>query len=111
MPTLLPKDSDNNIIPAVRLKDGGAHSLAVTAAAARTADAFSADTRIVSLYATSPVYLRFGDSSVTATASDHYFPSGVYYDFAIGGGAVPQYGYVAALRVSADGVLYISEKE
>ena len=24
MPTLLPKDSDNNIIPAVRLKDGGA---------------------------------------------------------------------------------------
>ena len=69
------------------------------------------DTRIISLYATVPVYIKFGDSSVTATTADHYFPSGVYYDFAIGGGAVPQYGYVAALRVSADGTLYISEKE
>ena|ERR1700760_4980769 len=111
MPTLLPKDSDNNIIPAVRLKDGGAHSIAVTSSTARTSSAFSADTRVISLYATCPVYVKFGDSSVSATTSDHYFPSGVYYDFAVGGGAVPQYGYIAALRVSTDGTLYISEKE
>jgi hypothetical protein len=111
MPTLLPKDSDNNIIPAVRLKAGGAHSIAVTSASARTSGAFAADTRIVSLYATVPVYIRFGDSAVTASASDHYFPAGVYYDFAVGGGDVPQYGYIAALRVSSDGALYISEKE
>jgi hypothetical protein len=110
MPTLLPRDSDNNIIPAVRLKAGGAHSIAATASSARTGP-FNADTRIVSLYATSPVYIKFGDSTVTATTADHYFPSGVYYDFAIGGGAVPQYGYIAALRVSADGTLYVSEKE
>ena len=110
MPTLLPRDSDNNIIPAVRLKVGGAHSIAVTSSSARTGP-FSADTRIISLYATVPVYIKFGDSSVTATTSDHYFPSGVYCDFAIGGGAVPQYGYIAALRVSTDGTIYISEKE
>jgi len=111
MPTLLPTDSDNNVIPAVRLKDGGSHSVSVTDTTARDSDAFDAGTRIVSLYATGAVYIKFGDSGVEATASDHYFPAGVYYDFAIGGGRVDQYTHVAALRVSSDCALYISEKE
>jgi hypothetical protein len=48
---------------------------------------------------------------VTATESDHYFPQGVYYDLAIGGGKTAHYTHVAALRVSSDCTLYISEKE
>ena len=111
MSTLLPKDADNNIIPAVRLKDGGAQSVSVTAVSAHTAQAFDSGTRVVSLYATGPVYVRFGDETVTATTADHYFPTGVYYDFAIGGGQVAQFTHVAALRVSSDCTLYISEKE
>lgn len=111
MPTLLPTDSDNNVIPAVRLRDGGAHSIAVTDATARNGDAFNAETRIVSLYATGAVYIKFGDAGVEATSSDHYFPAGIYYDFAVGGGRVDQYTHVAALRVSSDCALYISEKE
>lgn len=111
MPTLLPTDVDENVIPAVRLCPGGAHSIAATITSARNATAFNADTRVVSLYATGAVYIKFGDSSVTATTSDHYFPSGVYYDFAVGGGRVKQHTHVAVLRVSADCTLYISEKE
>jgi hypothetical protein len=112
MPTVLPIDSDNNPIPAVRLKSGaGAHAIAATATSARNSTAFVADTRIVSLYATEPVYVKFGGADVAATATDHYFPSGVYYDFSIGGDKVPHYTHLAVLRVSADGVLYISEKE
>lgn len=111
MPTLLPTDVDENVIPAVRLRPGGAHGIAATIISARNAVAFNTDTRVVSLYATGPVYIRFGDSGVTATASDHYFPAGVYYDFAVGGGRVKQHTHVAALRVSADCTLYISEKE
>ena len=114
MPTLLPKDADNNIIPALRLRGtGGAHAIAATAASARNAVAFDADTRVVSLFATGPVYLRFGKSGVTASASDHYFPGGVYYDFAIAGGDVKasRFTHVAVLRVSADAMVYVSEKE
>lgn len=112
MPTLLPRDSENNIIPAVRLKDGAAHTISATASSARNGTAFADDTRIISLYATVPVRIKFGGASVTASASDHYFPAGVYYDVSIGGGKVGHYPYLAVLREGgSDGVVYISEKE
>ncbi len=111
MPTLLPLDSDNNVIPAVRLRDGGAHAISATAVSGRNSTAFNAETRIVSLIATGPVYIRFGNNSVTATSSDHYFPEGLYYDFAIGGGRVKQYTHVAVLRADQDCTVYVSEKE
>ena len=112
MPTLLPRDSENNIIPAVRLKSDGAHSIAVTASSARNSVAFSDDTQIISLYASVPVHVKFGTSSVTAATSDHYFPAGTYYDFSIGGGKVNHYTHVAVIRNgSTDGTVYISEKE
>lgn len=109
--TILPKDINDNIIPALRFKDGAAQSISVTATAAENATAFDANTRVISLYATVPVYLKFGVSdTVTATSSDHYFPAGVYYDVAIGGGDSAHLPYVSALRVSEDGALFISEK-
>lgn len=114
MPTLLPKDADNNIIPALRLKGtGGAHTIAATATSARNSTAFDTDTRVVSVYATGAVYLRFGSSTVTATSSDHYYPNGVYYDFAVGGGDVkgPRFTHLAVLRASTDCAVYVSEKE
>ncbi len=112
MPTLLPKDSENNVIPAVRLKSSGAHAINATNTSARNATAFGADTQVISLYATVPVYVKFGTSGVSATSSDHYFPAGVYYDFSIGGGKVNHYTHVAVLRVGGtDGAVYISEKE
>ena len=112
MPTFLPRDSENNVIPVVRLKAQGAHAVAAGNVSARNVTAFTADTQVVSLYATVPVYVKFGISSVTATGSDHYFPAGVYYDFSIGGGKVNHYTHVAVLRAgSTDGTVYISEKE
>ena len=111
MTTMLPMDADNNPIPAVRLKGNDAHAITTSATSVRNSTAFDADTRIVSLYATEDVFVRFGDNTVTATTSDHFFPKGVYYDFAIGGDKVDQYTYVAALQASTAGTLYISEKE
>lgn len=112
MTTLLPRDSENNVIPAVRLKGQSAHAINATAASARNITAFADDTQIISVYATVPVRLRFGDDSVSAVATDHYFPAGVYYDFSIGGGKVNHYSHLAILREgSTDGVVYISEKE
>ena len=111
MPTLLPIDQDDNIIPAVRLKAGGAQTIAASTASARSGTDFAADTRIVSVYATAPVYLHFGDSTAVAATTDHYFPGGLYYDFAIGGGNRAQYARLAALAVSGTATVYISEKE
>ncbi len=112
MPTLLPVDADNHVIPAMRLKSGAAHSVAASATSARNATAFNADTQVVSLYATVPVYVRFGTSTVTAASTDHYFPAGVYYDFSIGaGGKGGRFTNVAVLAVSGSGTVYISEKE
>lgn len=111
MPTLMPTDDNNNPIPALRLKDAGAHSVAATATTARNPNPFTAGTQIVSLYATVPVYVKFGNSTVTATTSDHYFPEGVYYDFAIGGDGQSQFTNVAVLRAGTiDGTVYLSEK-
>lgn len=111
MSTILPLDSNHNPIPALKLKDDGAHSVAVTASSARNVTAFANETRVISVYATSDMYVRLGDSSVTASSSDHFFPAGVYYDIAVGGDAKAHDTHIAALRVSADGTLYISEKE
>lgn len=111
MATKLPLDTNDNPIPALRLKDGGAHVISTSVVSARNTTAFDADTRVISVYATQDAYLKFGDSSVAATASDHFFPAGVYYDISIGGDGTAHDAYVAALRVSADGSVYISEKE
>ena len=74
--------------------------------------AFDADTKVISVYASVPVYLKMGDVGVSATTSDHYFPAGVYYDFAIEGAASVHYSHIAALRADGvDGTVYISEKE
>jgi hypothetical protein len=111
MSTILPTDNNNNPIPAVRLKNGGAHTITSAASAARNASAFNSDTKIISLYATEDVYIKFGASDVVATTSDHFFPKGLYYDLAIGGGDTKQYSHISALRVSANGSVFVSEKE
>lgn len=109
--TIMPTDIDNNPIPALRLKSDGAQSITVTDTSARNATAFHSNTRVVSLYATGPVHIKFGNSGVTATTSDHYFPSGVYYDFSIGGGKALHSTHVAVIAVDQECDLYISEKE
>lgn len=113
MTTLLPKDADNNAIPALRLRDNGAHALNVGTTSTSNSTAFDEGTKVVSLYTTVPVYISFGGANVTATSSDHYFPAGVYYDIALSGGSGKgaHHDYIAVLRAEEDGVLYISEKE
>lgn len=107
----MPLDRDGNPIPALALKEDGAHTISVSATSARNAVAFNENTRVISVYATVDVYLKFSeDSTVTATSGDHFFPANTYYDIAIGGNKTSHKPYLAALRVNSDGTLYISEK-
>ena len=110
MITSMPVDVNNNPVPALRLRSGKAHTISAGASAAKNASAFADDTQIVSVYASVPVYIAFGDSSVSASSSDHYFPAGVYYDFAIGNEHSGHQTYLSVLQVSSAGTVYVSEK-
>ena len=109
--TTLPRDSDNTPIPALRLNPNGAHAIAASSISARNIVAFNPDTRVISLYTTTPVYIKFGDDTVEATSSDHYFPAGLYFDFAIGGDKTVHTPYVAVITQSGSGTVYVSEKQ
>lgn len=110
--TSQPIDSNNNPLPALRLKKNGAHSIAASAASARNIVAFDEDTKIISVFASVPVYIAMGGADVVADSSDHYYPDGIYYDFAIEGHASAHYTHLAVLRADGvDGTVYISEKE
>ena len=112
MTTILPIDANDNAIPALRLKDSAAHTVsAVTGGSTENGAEFSSETKVVSVYANGGVYIRFGESDVVESLSDHYFPEGVYYDFAIGGYGVDHTPYVAVIAADADCNVYISEKE
>lgn len=108
--TLLPVDANNYPLPVLRLLSGGAKTIAVTASSARTATAFHPETRVIGLYATTPMFIRFGNSSVAASASDHYLPADTLIDLAIAGDDTQSFTHLAALRAATDGTLYISEK-
>ena len=110
MSTKLPLDVNDNPIPALRFKSNGAHLILSASASARNTQGFDAETRVVSLFATEPVYVAFGDENVTATNSDHYFPAGVYYDVSLGGDGAPHATHLAVLQVSDAGNVYVSEK-
>ena len=110
MSTKLPLDVNDNPIPALRLKNGGAHVINSGAASARNITAFDDGTRVISVFASEPVYVAFGDASVIATTSDHYFPAGLYYDMSLGGDGAPQATHIAVLQVSTAGNVYVSEK-
>ena len=106
MPTLLPQDSNNNPIPALSLKDSAAHSISASSTTStRNNVAFADDSIVISVYTDVPVYLAFGDATINATSNDHYFPAGLYYDFAI------KNTHVAVRAVADNGTVYISEKE
>lgn len=110
--TVLPLDANKNPIPALRLKiTGGAHTITISGTSARNSTAFSATTRVISLYSTVDIYVRLGSSSVTAVNTDHFFPANIYYDIAVGGDDTGHATHIAALQVSGGGMLYVSEKE
>lgn len=112
MSTILPTDDYDHAIPALRFRQGGAHSVATSGTSNRNVVAFKADTVVVSLYATEPVYMNFGDDNVTADGTCHYFPAGVYYDVSIGDSSDrAHYSHISVMAADGDGVLYISEKQ
>lgn len=110
MTTQIPCDADGVPIPALRLKADGSHALAVTAASGRIGP-FDPETRVVTVFASAPVFLRSGDADVTAATTDHYFPEGVLMALSLGGAKAGRHTHIAALQAGTGGTLYVSEME
>lgn len=105
----LPLDAGGNPIPAVAIRPGGSHNITAGSATGTNTTPFRDDTVIVSVFVDGDdgVFMEFGDSSVEATSSSHFFPGKIYYDFALKKG----WTHVAVLRADAtDQEVYISEK-
>ena len=104
-----PKDENNNAIPILPLKASGGQNIAVAAASARST---AVSTQAVTLHATSNCFVEIGDATVTAsTTTSHYLPELQTYDLGTGisFGTADQ-RFIAVIRDTADGVLYISER-
>ena len=85
---------------------GGCQTIATTAATARTTSGVGEQTRQVAITATAAAHYRFGGSSVVATTSDTYIGAGAEHLVRI---APSQ--YVAAIRSTADGSVFVSEMD
>ena len=106
-----PAEVDGGIIQVMRAKDGGAHEIAIGAATARNATAFPAGARVIEVYADVACRFQSGDSSITATATDHFLPAQQTRVYSLGGDKQAQHTHIAVIQESASGTLYISELE
>ena len=104
-----PIDDNNYAIPILPLKAAGGQKVSIAAASARST---AVTTQAVTLHANCNCYVEIGDSTVVAsTSTSHYLPELQTYDVSTG----IQFGspgtkYVAVIRDTADGVLFISER-
>jgi hypothetical protein len=105
----MPLDQRGNPVPTLGYLDGGDFVLTVTATSARNSTPFNAQTRVISIYATVPCFIRLGNNTVTATTGDHFIPDGTYLDIAVGPNTKDR--HLAVIRATSDGTLYISERE
>jgi hypothetical protein len=110
--TKQPRDDGNDAIPVLGFRRNGGQELEILGSSVRS-NAFSASTRVVSLYSTSDCKFEVGDSNVVADlSSSHFLPSGVYIDVSLGFETIASqnYKYVSVIG-AAGGTLYISERE
>ena len=104
-----PIDDNNYAIPILPLKAGSGQKVTIGAASARST---AVTTQAVTLHANCNCYVEVGDSTVVAsTSTSHYLPELQTYDIATGilFGA-PDTRHIAVIRDTADGVLFISER-
>ena len=104
-----PKDENNNAIPILPLKASGGQKVTIAAASARST---AVTTQAITLHANCNCYVEIGDSTVIAsTSTSHYLPELQTYDIATGiAFGVADTRHIAVIRDTADGILFISER-
>jgi hypothetical protein len=103
---LQPIDEQKNPVPVLRLGATTLRTFTSTSAATGALVAAGAAAKVYTLHADQDVYVAVGGSAVAATANDFRLVAHTYVDVVVG----PEAPYVAALRVSADGTLRLTER-
>ena len=115
MPAKQPRDSGGSPIPVLRFRAGSAQKLSsVNSSTAQRTAAFTTGTQVITVTASTAMFLATGDSSVTATSSTHYLASGVPMDLALGmdmSSTTDYHTHASFIAVSDTGTVYISERE
>jgi hypothetical protein len=111
--TRLPRDDNNQSIPVLRFRTGGAQQASISSGGASS---FSVPlgTRVVTLICSVNAYFESGIEGVTATSASHYIPAGLPFDMALGSDLSDIDGYhniISVIAVSTSGTAYISERE
>lgn len=109
--TTMPHDASGGFVQVLRPLSGGAHHITVSGSSARNSSAFNSATRTIEILSDTACYFQTGDSSVTASSSDHYLPADVGRVYAVGGDKQTQHTHIAVIQVSAGGTLHVSELE
>ena len=115
---LMPTDGRGNDMPLLtyHTTNGTANTFASTVSTtAVRLGPFSKDIQVISMYSNADVHFATGNSTVTATRSSHFWPSGLYYDFNVfyGGnqfnaGGGDQYISLITLDASKNANVHIS---
>ena len=115
MPAKQPRDSGGSPIPVLRFRADTAQKLtSVTSSVAQRTSAFTTGAQVITVTASTAMYLVTGDSSVTATSSSHYLVSGVPMDLALGmdmSSTIDYHTHASFIAVGDTGTVYISERE
>lgn len=104
--TKLPTDDLGHEMQVIGYADIAPQQISFSAASARNTTAFNSKTKVIRLSLDQAAYIKPGDSSVTAGASDHYLPAGGPYDIRIN----PK-THLAVISAGTDGTCWISELE
>ena len=117
---LMPTDGRGNDMPLLtyHTTNGTANTFASTVSTtAVRLGPFSKDIQVISMYSNADVHFATGNSTVTATRSSHFWPSGLYYDFNVfyGGNQFnanggDQYISLITLDASKNANVHISER-
>lgn len=96
-------DQNTNPVPVMRPVNGSDYEITVTGTAAANATAIVE--KVVGLYATEDMFLKFGDDEVVAADDDYdvFLPGGHYREY-----EMEHDEYVSAIQATTGGVLYIN---
>lgn len=99
----MPQDGNGSPILRTKPKNSSDYGFNVTSASARNSNAINE--RVVGIYSDNGAYIKFGDDTVQASASDHhvYIPARTYREYSM----QDQY-YIAAISAGTDGAIFIN---
>ena len=107
------KDDEGHPVPLLGYKSLGGQAISFNSSTATLSTQFHITTDIITITATSPVFIALGNSSVVANkANSHYILDSVPYDIVLGSNFVgPQDSlYLSVIGSTSSGTLYISER-